>query len=129
MASDPTSSPNQYWGGAVLSETLQTLPESELIRAALLTKDSGKAIDNYRVQRLMGILPSVTGKATMETIPSKKDKSMFSCDRYQFFLDAPFEISPQCCRIMKKNPTHIYANKTGRKPITAMMASESKLRT
>lgn len=30
---------------------------------------------------------------------------------------------------MKKNPTHEYYKKTGRKPITAQMASESRLRT
>lgn len=76
----------------------------------------------------MGILPT-KGKATMETIPSSPDKSMFSCERYQFMLDAPFEISPQCCKIMKKNPAHKYAKETGRMGITAQMASESRLRT
>jgi len=43
------------------------------------------------------------GKATMENIPSSlPDRSMFSCERYQFFLDAPFEISNQCCKVMSK---------------------------
>lgn len=77
----------------------------------------------------MGILPS-KGKATLESIPSKrKDKSMFSCKRYQFFLDAPFEISQRCCNVMKKEPAHRYAKETKRVPITAMLASESRLRT
>ena len=30
---------------------------------------------------------------------------------------------------MKKSPTHTYSRKTGRKPMTAQMASESRLRT
>ena len=76
----------------------------------------------------MGILP-LTGKATMETIPSKGKKSAFSCERYQFFLDAPFEISQACCGVMKKAPAKAYERKTGRHGMTAMMATESRLRT
>lgn len=55
--------------------------------------------------------------------------NMFSQERYKFFLNAPFEISNKCCNIMKKNPSHTYMRETGRKPITAQMASESRLRT
>ena len=65
----------------------------------------------------------------MENIPSVPNRSMFSCARYQFFLDADFEISQQCCGVMKKNPVSKYHRDTGRQPITAMMASESRLRT
>lgn len=60
---------------------------------------------------------------------SEKDKSMFSQEKYKFFLDAPFEISNKCCNIMKKDPAHNYHKQTGRNPITAQMASESRLRT
>lgn len=103
------------------------LQESELLKI-LLTQDYTKTIDNLRIQRLMGI-NRTDGKATMETIPSKADRSMFSCERYQFFLNAPFEISNMCCKYIKKNPAHNYSKKTGRHPITAQMASESRLRT
>ena len=58
-----------------------------------------------------------------------EDRSMFSQEKYKFFLDAPFEISNKCCNVMKKNPSHDYMKETGRKPITAQMASESRLRT
>lgn len=68
------------------------------------------------------------GKATLETIPSKAKKSRYSCERYQFFLDADFEIGQQCCHVMKKGPMDKYHRDTGRQPITAMMASESRLR-
>lgn len=61
-------------------------------------------------------------------IPSK-DRSQFSQEKYKFFLEAPFEISNRCCNVMKKEPAHTYHRKTGRNPITATMASESKLRT
>lgn len=116
-------------GGVVQQKTLQTLPESERLLHALQTHDCGVVIDNLRIQRLMGINTQV-GKVTMETIPSDMpDRSMFSCERYQFFLDAPFEISNQCCNVMKKEPMHRYSKESGRKAITAEMASESRLRT
>lgn len=63
-----------------------------------------------------------------ENIP-ENDRSMFSQEKYKFFLEAPFEISNKCCNVMKKEPLHTYAKKTGRKPITAQMAEESRLRT
>ena len=59
----------------------------------------------------------------------EKDRSQFSMEKYKFFLDAPFEISNRCCNVMKKNPAHKYHRDTGKVPITAQMASESRLRT
>lgn len=93
-----------------------------------MTQNYTTTIDNLRVQRLMGI-NRMDGKVTMETIPSDVDRSMYSCVRYQFTLDAPFEIGQQCCGVMKKRPAHKYCKETGRMPITAQMASESRLRT
>ena len=109
------------------SEDLGYSMESLLLRT-LLMQDYGTTINNFRVQRMMNILQT-RGMATMENIPSKKDKSMFSQERYQFMLDAPFEISHMCCNVMKKSPASRYAKQTGRVPITAQMASESRLRT
>lgn len=63
-----------------------------------------------------------------ENTPSQ-DRSRYNCERYKFFLNAPFKISSKCCDAMKKEPAHSYNRKTGRKPITAQMACESRLRT
>lgn len=68
-------------------------------------------------ERLNGTLLQASGK-----------KSLFNCSKYKPLLDVDFEVSSFCCDVMKKNPTHEYARKTGRKPITAQMASESRLR-
>lgn len=54
--------------------------------------------------------------------------SRYDRSRYKFFLDAPFEISNQCCMVMKKKPVHKYSKDTGRMPITGQMADESQLR-
>ena len=44
-------------------------------------------------------------------------------------MEAPFEIADHFCSIMKKSPMHSYAKRTGKMPMTAQMASESRLRT
>ena len=56
------------------------------------------------------------------------DISKYNCKKWEFLLDAPFEISDKCCNIMKKKPIKQYAKETRRKPIIATMASESRLR-
>ena len=55
-------------------------------------------------------------------------KSMFNIPHYKFLLDAPFRISHKCCDVMKKKPAKQYEKETGRKPIIATLAEESKLR-
>lgn len=54
---------------------------------------------------------------------------MYNKERYKFFLEAPFEISDRCCDIIKKACMLSYTKRTGRVPMTAQMASESRLRT
>lgn len=78
-----------------------------------------------------GVLPRETAryKQVMGTYLNRNGKSsIYNLQKYKFLLDAPFEISAKCCDVMKKSPVHTFAHKTGRKPITAQMASESFLR-
>ncbi len=62
-------------------------------------------------------------------VKTSEYSKMYNKERYKFLLEAPFEIADHCCSIMKKSPMHSYTKKTGRMPITAQMASESRLRT
>ena len=78
---------------------------------------------NARLKMMMGVYPNRSGGTERE------GKSAYSQVKYQFFLDAPFEISYRCCSVMKKEPLHKYHKETGRNPITGQMASESRLRT
>lgn len=63
------------------------------------------------------------------------DKNGNPCDfrkgfkKWKFLLDAPFDVSDECCFINKKEPCKRYEKETGRKPMTGSMASESRLRT
>ena len=72
----------------------------------------------------------LTREQTIKANIPSTDYSLYSQERYKFFLepDAPL-ISSECCKVMKKRPSHTYSRKTGRKPITGEMASESRLRT
>ena len=90
----------------------------EVFRAILSSEEAP-----IRVKQLLGtFLHKEKGVLTSE--PSK----MYDSSRYQFFLKADFEISNQCCNVMKKKPVKKYGKETGRHPMTAQMASESKLR-
>lgn len=62
-------------------------------------------------------------------VETSEYSKMYNKERYQFFLDAPFEISDHCCSVMKKTPMKNYAKRTGKVPMTAQLASESRLRT
>ncbi len=55
-------------------------------------------------------------------------KSAFNLDQWKFLLDAPFRISNKCCSVMKKSPAKAYEKRTGRIPLVATMAEESRLR-
>lgn len=101
--------------------------------ADLLGVDRRIKKENPVYQNLkMGIIPNETARyqQIVGTYPGKDGKpSAYNFTKYKFFLDAPFEISASCCNVMKKSPFHSFSKKTGRKPITAQMASESRLRT
>ncbi len=55
-------------------------------------------------------------------------KSSFNYNKWLFLMAAPFMVSNKCCDVMKKSPAHAYNVETGRIPITAQMAEESRLR-
>ena len=79
----------------------------------------------------MGQFESYWEKKKAGIIPKdgEQSRAKYAMTRYAFMLEAPFDISHMCCHVMKKNPAHTYQKETGRNPITAQMASESRLRT
>jgi 3'-phosphoadenosine 5'-phosphosulfate sulfotransferase (PAPS reductase)/FAD synthetase len=48
--------------------------------------------------------------------------------KHKYLIDAPFKISDNCCKIMKKEPAARYAKETNRKAFVGMLAEESALR-
>lgn len=72
---------------------------------------------NYRLLKLQG-------KATQKD----GSKSIYNQEKYEPLLYMDFVLSNQCCNVMKKKPAKEYAKQSGKHPLTAQMASESRLR-
>lgn len=77
---------------------------------------------------LYGMLTKDTSNPVQFNL-SAEIRSTFNKAKWRFLLDAPFDVSDKCCNVMKKSPAHTYNHRTGSRPITAQMASESTLRT
>lgn len=73
--------------------------------------------ENMRLKKLRG-----------ELLDKDGNKSRYNCENWAYLLDSPFEISSYCCAVMKKKPANRYGKETGRMPIIATMATESRLR-
>lgn len=91
---------------------------SECVSQARQALERNDGTYNYRLLRLQGKLLNKNG-----------EKSIFNHEKYEPLLYTDFIASNKCCEVMKKRPVKQYAKQTGRKPITAQMAVESKLRT
>ena len=98
---------------------------ADLLNERMTNKLGG---NNQRLALMLGWLTKGKGKLIQANIPDK-DRSQYSQERYKFMLNAPFEICNLCCNVMKKNPSHEYNKETDKKPITAQLAEENRLRT
>ncbi len=54
-----------------------------------------------------------------------KEECLMKLGKHKTLLKAPFEISEQCCDVMKKRPVKKYEKATGKKMITGEMAEDS----
>lgn len=93
---------------------------SQVVQEARIGLKRGDGSYQFRIDRILGkghYAPLEDGT-----------KSQFDVSTYKYLLDAPFNISDRCCKVMKKNPARSYERKSGRKIILATMAEESRLR-
>lgn len=88
---------------------------SECIYQGRLALANGKY--SYRLAKLQGTAKDKNGEA-----------SRYNMQKYEPLLYTDFICGSYCCNIMKKAPAHDFSKRTGKKPITAQMADESKLR-
>ncbi|EGC8433136.1 phosphoadenosine phosphosulfate reductase family protein [Listeria monocytogenes] len=88
---------------------------SQTVSEARKNAQTGKY--TYRLKKLNGEATDKDGNPSTYNIP-----------QWKFLLDAPYNISHKCCDVMKKKPAKQYEKQTGRKPMIATMASESRLR-
>ena len=101
------------YGYPVISkEVAQIIKEA---RIGLEREDGSYA---YRIKKLNGELIN----------PHTGELSPFNCKQWKFMLNAPFKISDECCKVMKKKPIKKYEKMTGKKSYIGTMATESRLR-
>lgn len=93
---------------------------SQVVQEARIGLKRNDGSYQFRIDRILGIghyAPLEDGT-----------KSQFDVSAYKFLLEAPFEISDRCCKVMKKNPARNYERRSKKKIILATMAEESRLR-
>lgn len=90
---------------------------SEAVEGARVHIKDGKKYESH-YNKLMGL------RKTKDGSPSPHNQA-----KWKFLVDAPFKISNKCCNVMKKKPVHKFYKQTGKAPIVATMAEESRLRT
>lgn len=98
----------------VIKEYGYPLVSKEISEVVQYARSGGE--DSIRYKKLFGQLEN-NGK-----------KSAYCCEKWSYLYDAPFKISARCCEFMKKKPFYKYEQQTGRKPINATMANESRAR-
>lgn len=96
-----------------------------------ISKEVSRAVYQSRRRLIKGLpLDTVKAKQLLGVATEKNGKlSMFNIPKYKFMLYAPFNVSDNCCYVMKKSILHDYNIRTNRTPITGQMAQESRQRT
>lgn len=64
----------------------------------------------------------------MMNIFSPEKRGMYAMFKWKELTKKQFDVCDKCCDIMKKKPAKAYAKSSGKKPILAVMAEESKMR-
>ena len=98
----------------------------------MISKEISQVIYEARYQaKLRNIRPEETSLYKRRFDPESehvKQYPSFALTRWAFMYDSQFNVSHKCCVEMKKQPAKDYEKRTGRLPILATMADESKLR-
>ena len=91
---------------------------SQIVREARIGLENNDGSYEFRIQKLKGEYRDKNGNISNYNIP-----------QYEYLLDAPFSVSEECCKVMKKDPAKKFERESGgRKPIMGVMANESRLR-
>ena len=98
---------------------------ADVLNKRMVNKEGG---NNQRLAIMLGMFTKDKNHPIKSRIHSD-DLSVFSKEKYKYLLEAPFYVSHKCCDVMKKAPIKKYEKQCNRVPITAQMASESRLRT
>lgn len=110
-------------------EFVKTIDNVEWLKPKMTFKD---VIETYGYPAIskevsQQIWEALTLNPECKTVEKRKQQI---AKKWQPFIqdkNAP-QLSHRCCDILKKNPAKVYERRTGRMPITGVMAAESRLR-
>lgn len=95
----------------------------------IISKEVSKKIDELHSAERHGNFNGYAHRQFDGTYVSKiGNKSMVNVTKWKPLTKVDFFISHMCCNVMKKTPAKEYEQQTGRKPILAIMAAESRSR-
>lgn len=94
----------------------------------VISKEVAQTICEARKNVVAGKYSYRLKKLNNEAVDKDGKPSTYNIPQWKYLLDAPCNISHECCDVMKKKPSKKYEKETGRKPILGTMANESRLR-
>lgn len=94
----------------------------------VISKEVSECVSQGRIALTNNKYPYRLQKLTGTAKDKKGNVSLYNKAKYEPLLYADFKVSHMCCNVMKKKPLHGHEKRTGKKPITAQMAEESRLR-
>ena len=86
----------------------------------VISKEQSFYISNYRNTK--------SEKLKKLRMEGDKDGNYKISDKWKYLVDAPFEISSECCNVLKKKPFKYFEKTTNKKAIIGVLAEESILR-
>lgn len=92
----------------------------------IISKEVAKVIEAYKTNEAKG--KEQTMWITKRLTDGYYKGSAYNYGKWLFLTKAPFKISNKCCEINKEKPLRQYEKQTGKRPILAIMATESKRR-
>ena len=91
-------------------------------------KQKGYPVVSKAVSHAVSVAKRNPNGAVKRNMFNPDKKGQFAMHKWEYLIDAPFEVSDKCCDIMKKKPVHKFSRETGKKAIIGTMACESSMR-
>lgn len=94
----------------------------------IISKEVSECVSQGKISLQTGKYASRLLKLLGEFKDKDGRKSIYNHEKYKPLLYVDFNISHDCCNVMKKKPVHDFCKQTGKMPITAQTTEESLLR-
>lgn len=91
-------------------------------------KKYGYPVISKAVSHSVSIAKRNPDGAVYKNLFNPEKRGPYAMHKYEYLLNAPFDVSDKCCDVMKKKPVHAYSRKSGNNAFVGTMACESNMR-